>query len=69
MLRSHGFSRPVTIEGLSVEDVTFPRFGGHRGRSQGLGNELIEPKSSRPGGEVVCRERLGGLLKHYERAA
>jgi putative transposase len=22
-----------------------------------------------PSGEVVCRERLGGLLKHYYRAA
>ena len=22
-----------------------------------------------PKGEVVCRERLGGLLKHYSRAA
>ncbi len=36
---------------------------------QGLGNELIEPRPGSATGEVVCHERLGGLLKHYERAA
>ena len=38
---------------------------------QGLDNELIE-KSSRPvseGSAVECRERLGGILKHYHRRA
>ena len=35
----------------------------------GLENELIEPRPARSNGGVVCRERLGGLLKHYERAA
>jgi len=43
---------------------------------QSLGNR--PPSGSQPSqalnspptsGEVVCRERLGGLLKHYERAA
>jgi len=35
---------------------------------QGLGNERIE--SNEPGhGEVHCNERLGGILKHYSRAA
>jgi putative transposase len=35
---------------------------------QGLGNERIEV--NRPGqGEVQCTERLGGILKHYRRAA
>lgn len=35
---------------------------------QGLDNEIIEPPP--PGkGEIVCRERLGGLLKSYRRAA
>jgi len=37
---------------------------------QGIGNELIE---SRATGQlmtaVVCRERLGGMLRHYERTA
>jgi len=44
----------------------------HRERNhQGLDNKLIypEPKSIREGGEVKQRERLGGLLKHYYRAA
>jgi hypothetical protein len=35
---------------------------------QGLDNEIIEPPP--PGkGEIVCRERLGGLLRYYGRAA
>jgi hypothetical protein len=37
---------------------------------QGLGNELITPET-RPlqGTHVRCRERLGGLLRYYHRAA
>ena len=36
---------------------------------QGLGNQLIEPEPAIGSldGEVVCRERLGGLLKYYHR--
>jgi len=35
---------------------------------QGLGNERIKP--GEPGtGDVRCTERLGGILKHYSRAA
>jgi transposase InsO family protein len=44
----------------------------HRERNhQGLGNELIE-SSDREGcgdGRVECRERLGGVLRYYRRAA
>ena len=38
---------------------------------QGLGNELIAPEQSTgsPTGKVVESERLGGLLRHYHRAA
>ena len=38
---------------------------------QGLGNRLIEPgeEVSRTTGEVVCRERLGGILRYYYRQA
>jgi transposase InsO family protein len=37
---------------------------------QGLGNELIAPKTTAIGpGHVKCRERLGGLLKFYYREA
>jgi transposase InsO family protein len=38
---------------------------------QGLGNELVAPQPSQdsPTGEVVESERLGGLLRSYQRAA
>jgi transposase InsO family protein len=37
---------------------------------QGLGNELIAPKTTVIGaGQVKCRERIGGLLKFYYREA
>lgn len=37
---------------------------------QGLGNvPLTKPPAAVGDGEIVCRERLGGLLKHYERVA
>jgi putative transposase len=39
---------------------------------QGKGNLLLFPRApSRPpmSGEVVCKQRLGGLLKYYSRAA
>jgi transposase InsO family protein len=38
---------------------------------QGLGNQLIQPGESvgKADGEIRCRERLGGLLRYYYRAA
>jgi transposase InsO family protein len=38
---------------------------------QGLGNELIVAEKSvgKTDGEICCRERLGGLLRYYYRAA
>ena len=38
---------------------------------QGVGNRLIEPgeEAGRTTGQVVCRERLGGLLRYYYREA
>ena len=36
---------------------------------QGIGNEVIHRRDRVAEGEVCCRERLGGLLKHYYRAA
>jgi putative transposase len=43
----------------------------HRERNhQGLGNELIAPATAAAGGtQVRCRDRLGGLLRYYHRAA
>lgn len=38
---------------------------------QGLENKIIQPDDSvgQATGEIVCRERLGGLLKYYHRLA
>ncbi len=36
---------------------------------QGIGNRLIEPSSNESFGSIECRERLGGLLRYYRRAA
>ncbi len=37
---------------------------------QGLGNELISPATAcADGSQVRCRDRLGGLLRYYHRAA
>jgi transposase InsO family protein len=37
---------------------------------QGLENRLLQPPPDTPvAGEIVCRERLGGLLKFYHRRA
>lgn len=43
----------------------------HRERNhQGIGNELIEREPPvRPGGTVLCHQRLGGLLRYYHQAA
>ena len=44
----------------------------HRERNhQGLGNKLIDPTEEvgQNAGEIECRERLGGWLKHYNRKA
>ena len=42
----------------------------HRERNhQGLENQIITPgeEVGRIAGAIQCRERLGGLLKHYNR--
>ncbi len=36
---------------------------------QGLGNERVERGAPMGAGEVERTERLGGILKHYRRAA
>ncbi len=42
----------------------------HRERNhQGIANALIEAADLEGVGDVQCRERLGGLLKYYHRAA
>ncbi|MBU0618352.1 MAG: integrase core domain-containing protein [Planctomycetes bacterium] len=43
----------------------------HERNHQGLENRLIEPGAEvgRKEGEVICSERLGGMLRYYRRAA
>ena len=43
----------------------------HERNHQGMSNRLLFPvKQTAPGDEpIACRERLGGLLKYYERPA
>jgi putative transposase len=44
----------------------------HDGRPhQGLGGDIIEPDATegRADGPIACRERLGGMLRHYYREA
>jgi transposase InsO family protein len=36
---------------------------------QGIGNELIDARSSSRFGDVRCADRLGGMLRYYHRAA
>jgi transposase InsO family protein len=54
---------------LRALDEFTAHYHGERNH-QGLGNELITPET-RPlqGTHVRCRERLGGLLRYYHRAA
>ena len=50
-------------------DEVVAHYHGERNH-QGLGNELIAPETHpAPGTHVRCRERLGGLLRYYHRAA
>ena len=51
-----------------VLDEYLAHYHGERNH-QGLGNELIDGGPPCETGEVVVRERLGGLLKYYRRAA
>ena len=52
---------------------TIAQFVAHyheEGNHQGLGNELIDAAPPVDGGRRIrCRERLGGLLNYYARAA
>ena len=52
-----------------VVDQFVAHYHGERNH-QGLGNELIAPQCGQNGGtHLRCRERLGGLLRYYHRAA
>ena len=54
---------------LRALDEFVAHYHGERNH-QGLRNELITPETRPLGGtHVRCRERLGGLLRYYHRAA
>ena len=54
---------------IRVLDEFVAHYHGERNH-QGLGNDLIAPEPlPRDGTNVRCRERLGGLLRYYHRAA
>jgi hypothetical protein len=47
----------------------FVRYYHEERPHRGLGNVSLSGLPPDGKGEIVCRERLGGLLKNYERAA
>src|SRR2546425_7974857 len=54
---------------LRALDEFVAHYHGERNH-QGLGNALITPTTARAGWtQVRCRDRLGGLLRYYHRAA
>ena len=60
------FGRSALQRALEEYRVHYLRDRNH----QGLGNHLLEPISpDADGPRVECRERLGGLLRYYYRAA
>jgi hypothetical protein len=56
---------PLLVQaGRGVDAHEAEGFHAHA-KAQGLETEVAPSKTR----EVVCRERLGGMLRHYERAA
>ncbi len=51
--------------------VQFLEFYNRERFHQGMGNELLTTLNSPASidGELLCRERLGGMLKYYSRQA
>jgi putative transposase len=56
---------------LHTATVTYLQHFQAERNHQGLGNRLIDPgeEAGCTAGEVVCRERLGGMLRYYYREA
>ena len=67
-------SNRMTLFGERSLRRSLCEYGAHFNQQrphQGLGNELVvsEPSDHSPAGEIVETERLGGLLRSYNRAA
>ena len=72
-LKSECLSRIIFFGRRSLENA-FGEYVKHYHRErnhQGLGNQLIEPTANVGVvvGRIECRERLGGMLKYYDRRA
>ena len=57
----------MILESVGIEAVRLP----HEKNHQGLRNKIIRPDFAEfpRAGEVLCRERLGGMLRYYYRQA
>jgi putative transposase len=66
------FLRRMILFGEASLRRAIPEYDAHYHADrahQGIGNERIERAGAVRSGEVVCEERLGGLLECYRRAA
>jgi transposase InsO family protein len=72
-LKSECLSRMIFFGENSLRRATISYLEHyHQERNhQGLGNKIIEPNKEvgQGHGEIECRERLGGILRYYHRAA
>jgi len=61
------FSEAALLRALEAYAAHYHQERNH----QGLGNRLLEPgaETSRRDGPIICRQRLGGLLRYYHREA
>ena len=50
---------------LSYVIKEYLEFYNHKRPHAGLGERMIKPRPQDADGEIVCTERLGGLLKYY----
>jgi hypothetical protein len=68
-----GLERPIFFGEASLRTAIQNFVAHHRGERifRGLGNQLISPGLGHPGNlaEVQRRQRLGGMLNRYYRAA
>ncbi len=62
---------PFSVDGLRRAIGQFIEHYHEERPHQGLDGALIQPGESepRPTGPIRCRERLGGILRHYYRSA
>ncbi|MFH1834422.1 MAG: integrase core domain-containing protein [bacterium] len=72
-LRSECLERMILFGETSLRKATVAYLVHYHGERnhQGLGNRLIEEgeEVARTVGPIECRERLGGMLRYYYRAA